>query len=657
MKKSIHDKLKKRKAQTLNPTINPPLNPTLNPPLMNNNQPSASVNANNLRNQGLQPGILRNSLMARAMGMNPIGFFPQQYGNINEQRVRDLQQGNTLTQHQIESNSATINALSKEKKELKGKLKDSSNEVKAIKNELDRITEEFEHVKDNENERERYQTKIEHLKERLNEHILRYGEMNNDNELLKLKSEIETKTTELMEKQREHQHLESEFNKNKAYQRLQQINDELQDYTTKIASMNQIMASDEFRKSNDESIAKQRELEKKQYEFELKQKQMEKEKEIALLKLKYDARIDDEIYVELNNAMVEEIKAINLEKIDIEDQLEKSKENVDDWDYSKQQYRKLKNETYDAEMQNHYWQGKTEHLNSAYGNGQLQQRIKDSAKKLGKQQALTDKAKSKANDAEKTLEVKKEEVRIEAYNEEMKKDMGENERKEVEDEGVEKAQVEIQKERSTSLKDRRAAIIKEAKVRSKNDFMNSKAAQSIQNDIIANETAAAQNQKAAEERDILNKAQEHLQSMRIRNDIAENTSEASEVYQVQYTIDNVLKPDMDLMKQKDELYRVLMSEANQDQNAWQAFLSVNDRVNASISNGNFRNQSVQYLNGIISQFRSFLKLYHKPEPTSALQPVVQLEPPPPQTITFNEVIKDEQQYTEQPFVEEEEKNN
>ena len=32
--------------------------------------------------------------------------------------------------------------------------------------------------------------------------------------------------------------------------------------------------------------------------------------------------------------------------------------------------------------------------------------------------------------------------------------------------------------------------------------MNSKAAQSIQKDIIANETAAAQNQKAAEERDI-----------------------------------------------------------------------------------------------------------------------------------------------------------
>ena len=184
VKKSIHDKLKKRKAQTLNPTLNPTLDPTLNPTLTNNNQTTSKeskdsgtmFHANNLRNQGLQPGILRNSLLARTMGINPIGFYPQQYGNINEQRVRELQQGNTLTQHKIENNNATISALSKEKKELKGKLKDSSNEVKSIKNELDRITEEFENAKDNENEKEKYQTKLEHLKDKLNEHILRYGE-------------------------------------------------------------------------------------------------------------------------------------------------------------------------------------------------------------------------------------------------------------------------------------------------------------------------------------------------------------------------------------------------------------------------------------------------------------------------------------------------
>ena len=655
VKKSIHDKLKKRKAQTLNPArsiapgIKDSLNPTLNPTLTNNNQTAS--NANNLRNQGLQSGILRNSLLARTMGINPIGFFPQQYGNINEQRVRELQQGNTLTQHKIENNNATISALSKEKKELKGKLKDSSNEVKSIKNELDRITEEFENAKDNENEKEKYQTKLEHLKDKLNEHILRYGETENDNELLKLKSDIETKTTELMEKQREHQRLESELNKNKAYQQLQQINDTLQDYVTKIASLNQTMASDEFQRSNEALIEKQKELEKQRYEYELKRKQMEQEKEIAELKLKHDARVDDKTYDELNNANVEAMKELNLEKLDIEFQIDEAQENVNAWNYSKQQLTKLKNETQNAKTNLHYWKGKKQHLDSVYGNGQIQKRVSAAAEELGKTEAQRDKAESAANDKKKAIETKKDEARIKSYNEEMNKDMDESEKKEVEEEGKEEAQVEIQKERSTSLKDKRAAIIKNAKAKSKNDFMNSKAAQSIQNDIIANETAAAQNQKAAEEREILNKTQEELEKMKIRNDIAENTSEASDVYQVQYTINNELKPKMDLIKQKDELYRVLMSEANQDQNAWLAFLDANDKVNALISNGNYRNQSVQYLNSIISQFRSFLKLYRKPEPTSALQPVIQQQPPPPQTINFDGVIDDGQ------FVEEEEENN
>lgn len=148
VKKSIHDKLKRRNNSNIQQllqlpqpdnmfSMNQQINP-MNPMSTLTNQPSVPSNAKNLRNQ----------LITRSMGMNPFGFFPQQHGNVNEQRLRELQQNNQMMIDKNNRDAIANEALKKENEDLKQKNQQLFDEGKLAKKELKKAKREYERAKD-----------------------------------------------------------------------------------------------------------------------------------------------------------------------------------------------------------------------------------------------------------------------------------------------------------------------------------------------------------------------------------------------------------------------------------------------------------------------------------------------------------------------------
>lgn len=115
-KKSLRKKLMKK--STKHPQSNAQQNvlPNINP----NQQPNTMIpNRNNLRNQ----------LMAR-LAFGPLGFSPQQNGNLNnERRIDQMRQDNQTINDAMHKSEATIEALIKENKELKSEAKEKVKSV------------------------------------------------------------------------------------------------------------------------------------------------------------------------------------------------------------------------------------------------------------------------------------------------------------------------------------------------------------------------------------------------------------------------------------------------------------------------------------------------------------------------------------------------
>ena len=107
VKKSIRSKIKKHNEPNNNEMSLNPLNPSL---------PTQATNASQLHG----PNSLRAQLLARAAFAPSLGFTPQQYGNItNERRIEQLRNDNNTMNSQITNDKATIASIEKQNEELK----------------------------------------------------------------------------------------------------------------------------------------------------------------------------------------------------------------------------------------------------------------------------------------------------------------------------------------------------------------------------------------------------------------------------------------------------------------------------------------------------------------------------------------------------------
>mgnify|MGYP001051125765 FL=1 len=149
--------------------------------------------------------------------------------------------------------------------------------------------------------------------------------------------------------------------------------------------------------------------------------------------------------------------------------------------------------------------------------------------------------------------------------------------------------------------------------------------------------------------------------MQISNEITEKTTDngLSLIEQTNYVINNELDPRMKEIKQKEAIYQSIMSEANSYSNEWQEFLRQHDDINRALSNGQYKNQTCDFLTKVLTAFRQFLDSGQPSPLTPFEQSSAQQQQP--QTINFDGITESNDSGAmlpdEQPFVEEEEEND
>ena len=329
VKKNIRKKLLKR-------TNTQPQQQLLTPRQSPGQSPSQTSTSNN---------SLRTLLMARNGLMYPAGFSPQQYGNVNnEKRINELRNDNQMIQQRMDSDNITIASLQKENAKLKDQRKEYKKQLKEARHEYEKNKDEVEAADDDLQEKERIEAKNQHLKQQLDNLNLRNAEVDVENNILQNKKEIKTKETELLQKQMEHQRLQNEYNQNDAYQRLQQLTNEIQDIDAKISASKQLIESDDFQNTNEALINKQKEFEQKKYELELQTQQMNQQRENAKLKFQLETVPAKDLVDQISTKYIKSTQALLYDKLDLEDQAYEAQSSIRDLEHAKEQERKMRYE-------------------------------------------------------------------------------------------------------------------------------------------------------------------------------------------------------------------------------------------------------------------------------------------------------------------------
>ena len=648
VKKNIRKKLLKRTNTQPQQQLQP-LTPRQSP----GQSPSQTSTSNN---------SLRTLLMARNGLMYPAGFSPQQYGNINnEKRINELRNDNQMIQQRMDSDNITIASLQKENAKLKDQRKEYKKQLKEARHEYEKNKDEVEAADDDLQEKERIEAKNQHLKQQLDNLNLRNAEVDVENNILQNKKEIKTKETELLQKQMEHQRLQNEYNQNDAYQRLQQLTNEIQDIDAKISASKQLIESDDFQNTNEALINKQKEFEQKKYELELQTQQMNQQRENAKLKFQLETVPAKDLVDQISTKYIKSTQALLYDKLDLEDQAYEAQSSIRDLEHAKEQERKMRYEAAGKIIEVQYEQGKLDNIKTSMPKGELQKRIEEQAKEMGKTEAQLMKAKRKNENALGIFNAKFERVKNDAYNEEMKKDLDDTFIEQAKETGRLQEEVTEQEELSESVKAKRKAEFNANVARSRNDYENSPQIRDIKEKILSNETQTALLQKEADERNILSKAQEKAEEANIALKVMQNTADIglTDVQQVNYIIQDELNPRLKEMKQKELIFNEIKEVAENHPQQWDAFVQQNPLANNLISQGNWKNLSLKELNDILKALDSFMKSYSPSPPTSVFDQSNELQPPvtEPQIIQPININNNNNNNNDEPFVEEEEENN
>ena len=648
VKKNIRKKLLKRTNTQPQQQLQP-LTPRQSP----GQSPSQTSTSNN---------SLRTLLMARNGLMYPAGFSPQQYGNVNnEKRINELRNDNQMIQQRMDSDNITIASLQKENAKLKDQRKEYKKQLKEARHEYEKNKDEVEAADDDLQEKERIEAKNQHLKQQLDNLNLRNAEVDVENNILQNKKEIKTKETELLQKQMEHQRLQNEYNQNDAYQRLQQLTNEIQDIDAKISASKQLIESDDFQNTNEALINKQKEFEQKKYELELQTQQMNQQRENAKLKFQLETVPAKDLVDQISTKYIKSTQALLYDKLDLEDQAYEAQSSIRDLEHAKEQERKMRYEAAGKIIEVQYEQGKLDNIRASMPKGGLQKRKEEQAKEVGTADAQLEKARRKTENALGLFNAKFERVKNDAYNEEMKKDLDDTFIAEAKEAGQLQGEVTERQELSESVKAKRKAEFNANVARSRNDYENSPQIRDIKEKILSNETQTALLQKEADERNILSKAQEKAEEANIALKVMQNTADIglTDVQQVNYIIQDELNPRLKEMKQKELIFNEIKEVAENHPQQWDAFVQQNPLANNLISQGNWKNLSLKELNDILKALDSFMKSYSPSPPTSVFDQSNELQPPvtEPQIIQPININNNNNNNNDEPFVEEEEENN
>ena len=654
LKKSIRNKLANDKTPM-----------TISEPTFMNTPGASPMNQSNPVNNVSQlhgPNSLRSQLLARAAFAPTLGYTPQQYGSINtERRIEQLRTDNQTNQQQISNDKVTIKTMEDEIKEQKKQIKELKSQRKNAQVKLDKAQNDREMTEDQLHESEIIDMKTKREQQRKETAELQMAEYTRQNEIIKYKKEADELESQVHDMKMKHQHLQNAYDKNKEYQRLQQLKEEYKYIINENATLMDVMKDPEFTNPNEEIIKMQNEIMKEKHKRELNEELIKKQKELNDLKIQMESVPKEELEA-ITKQHIEQMSDLNQEILDVKDKMIPFQTVIDNYEYSVNQIKQLNNQLSDANNKHAMLQQEASKLESK-NKGVLGKDIKKKLETLANQKVINDAnerrieranqisrmreddyqnqliineySKGMSSDEEKQIQdivsarAKQEEqkqqiellqqqknfiaenTRNTAIINELKKEMSNEQKQQIESNVIAETKLNENKQYMNSLTQYRNIQAEEAKAKAQNAFYESPEYNDLFKERVKKETEMMALQKQRDENELLMKTQQNLNQMKLLHEVKNHftVENASTAQQLDFVANELLNP---LLGEADEKRAIVkkIGEAMRSRNdAWQLFIEKYTGVMPMIQN--FANVSKEDLNKILSVFNQFADEFYE----------------------------------------------
>ena len=536
-RKNLRNKLLK-KQQKENNNLN-----SLSQNQENQNQPS---NISQLHNN-LPSNSLRAQLLARA-SMNPsLGFSPQQYGSItNEKRIDQLRTDNNTMNSQILNNTATYESLKNENKKLKKQIKERDRNYDKAKIEREMLEDKLEETK-------RVDLKTQREEERKNMIESQISEHTRQNKIIENQTEADKKKTQLQQIKQEGEKLKQEYEENKAYQELQQLNIDYQNVLNQNESISAVMKDPSFINPNKEIMQKTQDIMIAQHNLNLNKLLVQKQNELNEINVQIQS-IPEEQYEAMTKQVSIELKNVNEKILTQKDLLKLKQKKVDEYNYLSNKLDEYNKQLTDLTHQNKMLQAEITKIDTQ-NRGDLNKALDDRIKTIGQTKVSIQQKDERAKIGEeiRRLNIKKAEQQAQ----------------------IDYEKTEDYKKSFKDITDKKIEFIK-----AKNEV-----------------------ERQQQEYEINKKIEES----RITNEI-ENITKSNglaEIQQANDILDKYVKPLLNINEQKAAIINEINSLRNSHHNAWQVFLEQYDGIEEVLNH--YEQVDISELQKILNAFKQMIK--------------------------------------------------
>ena len=545
-KKQVKKNLRRKLLKKHN--IESSVNPTSSQPLVN---PS---NSNSIRNQLLLRG-----------GIQSMGFAPQQYGNINNDRkIQQLKNDTQTSTQQVTNEKAIIDTLTQQLNQSTADSKNLKKQIKDLNRKLEKATSEREMMQDEVSDAERIDDKTH--KELLRKNALerRRAEANRQNEIIQNKTKADSLESEIHREELNHEELQRKYMENHYYKDLETKNIELQRLKNENKALETVLKSNDFLDTNKEITMRYQEIEKERFKNELLKKEQQKKEELLKSQLELESIPNQEDLKAITEQHVSNIIQLEKQKLQMEDDIKRRQIPIEKYNHMLELEKKLNNQSIDIQNEQFkLW--KQQQILEDEVNRKVESNIESKVKDLGKQIAL--------------LDIQKE------GNEQLK----------------------------SSLAEKKKAMFENSKAQANIQFQNSPEMQAINKDILKIQADTISYQNQAAQRNLLHEQQKEMQKAILANQVSQQTIDGglSNVEQVQFIISNEIQPRINDFQAKEQLVGQLNELIRTNQEAWNVFSSMNQNL-VGISQYGYRNASKDQIQYLINTLITFIKSYHPP---------------------------------------------
>ena len=426
VKKNVRNTLmrKNEKKENVSDSITPSMTSPINP-LTNTSMTSLHNNS------------LRAQLLARASMTPTLGFAPQQYGNINnERRIDQLRNDNNTMSSLITSEKAQIEAMEKQKtklesdkaeqkkmiKELKKQLKDKENEFEKTQIERDMASDKLK-------EGERVDMRTKQEEERRNTIQQRMQEQTRENNIIQYKKEADNLESELHQAKLKREQLQEAFEKNKVYKRIQELQEEIKLIQNENATLMDVMKDDAFINPNKELMRLEKEKMKQQYQNELYKEQIEKQKQLNNLKIQQQS-IPQEDLDAVTKQHVETMKALNSNILEQQENMRPTQQQIDNYMYLDNKINELNRKKIELGYENDKLQAQITKLDSQ-NKSELPKIIQKHLKAIGHEEVDNEQKKRRIEQATEYRRLREDSYKNDVKVQELDQDLTEEEQQQI----------------------------------------------------------------------------------------------------------------------------------------------------------------------------------------------------------------------------------